>query len=183
MTVHAVSRQERATDLEIKRFVHVNVVCSDFDKSFEFYTEVLGATAHAYLGDDGVDVRPAMGMGDDGAPGFKAVLLYWGDARGGPYIDLLEWTYPPGTEKKPERRSPLGAQDRGLVRVALQVDSVDEWVARLKEYGTRVTTPQDVILGPWRQKLVLFEDPDGTLLELVEFPEGQKRKYPEPSFR
>jgi catechol 2,3-dioxygenase-like lactoylglutathione lyase family enzyme len=164
--------------LEIKRFVHVNVVCSDFEKSLHFYTEILGATLHQRMDNSGVDVRPAMGMGDDGAPEYEAALVYWGDARGGPYIDLLEWKYPDDAAERPERRPPLDAQDRGLVRVALEVDSIDEWLEKLREYGTRVTTPQDVILGPWRQQIVLFEDPDGTLLELVEFPEGQKRKYP-----
>lgn len=165
--------------MEIKRFVHVNVCCRDFEKSLHFYTEVLGATLHQRMDNSGNDVRPAMGVPNEGyAPEYEAALLYWGDARRGPYIDLLEWRYPESTSERHEPRPPLDAQDLGLVRVALETDDLDGFVEKLKDYGSRVTTPQDLILGPWRQKIVLFEDPDGTLLELVEFPEGEKRKYP-----
>lgn len=156
--------------------MHVNICCRDFQKSLHFYTEILGATLHQTMDDAGYDVRPAMGVGDEYAYKYEACLLYWGEARGGPYIDLLEWVEEDGVNTMPEPRPPLGPQDLGLVRIALEVDNVDEWLAKLKSQGVPATTPQDIMVGPWPVKIVLIQDPDGTLIELVEFPNGYSRK-------
>jgi catechol 2,3-dioxygenase-like lactoylglutathione lyase family enzyme len=162
----------------VTRFIHVNVVCSDLDRSVAWYTEVLGARIHQDLRSLGSDLRPCMGQEEEDAPNYKAVLLYFNDKeRGGPYIDLVEWHYDEDADAERSGRPPLEAQDYGLVRIALEVPDIDAARAHVESTGTEIIGPtQDEPVGPWRLKLFLCKDPDGTLIELVEFPEGQTRK-------
>lgn len=159
--------------MQISRIIHTNLVCADLDKSIEFYTQVLGATLHQEADEAGQDTRPMFGL-SDGPVKYRGALLYWGDSRGGPYLDLLEWE-----ESDPDRdiRSPLSAQDRGLVRMALEVDDVVAAEKELREAGVSWVGPiHEIRVGPWMIKIVCFHDPDGTLIELAEFPYGQSRR-------
>ncbi len=160
--------------MKVTRYIHVNVNCTDLEASVRFYVDVLGGQVHEAFHSGDSDLRPTMGVDADGAPGYRAALVCFGGARGGPYIDLVEWT---GAEL-PDRRPPLVAQDLGLVRVALEVEgSLDDWVPRLEAAGSSVVGPiQEERVGPWPIRLLLCRDPDGTLVELVEFPEGQSRE-------
>jgi catechol 2,3-dioxygenase-like lactoylglutathione lyase family enzyme len=162
----------------VTRFIHVNIVCSNLERSIAFYRDVLGASVHQHLASNGSDLRPCMGMGADAAPHYKAVLLYFNDnERGGPYIDLLEWYYDEGDDSDRVARPPVEAQDYGLVRLALQVSDIEEAEQRVRASGAEIVGPiQDEPVGPWRLRLFLCKDPDGTLIELVEFPEGMSRE-------
>jgi catechol 2,3-dioxygenase-like lactoylglutathione lyase family enzyme len=156
----------------VRRFIHVNVVCSDLERSLQFYVDILGAKVHELFDSGDSDLRPTMGVGEEGAPGYRAALVYWGDGRGGPYLDLLEWR---GGDLA-KRQWPLSAQDVGLARVALEVDDIDEWLGHLTAIGVDILGPvQEEIVGPWTLRLFLCRDPDGTLVELVSFPKGQRR--------
>lgn len=161
----------------VTRFIHVNIVCSNLERSIAFYRDVLGATVHQDLASAGSDLRPCMGMGPNAAPHYRAVLLYFGEKeRGGPYIDLLEWHYDEGDDSERVGRPPLEAQDYGLVRLALEVSDIEEAEHRVRASGAEIIgPPQDEPVGPWRLKLFLCRDPDGALIELVEFPEGMRR--------
>jgi catechol 2,3-dioxygenase-like lactoylglutathione lyase family enzyme len=157
----------------VTRMVHANVVCSSLEKSLAFYIDVLGGQVHQRIVADQTDLRPCMGVDDSGAPFYRAALVYFGGARGGPYLDLVEWS---GAALH-GRRDPLGAQDLGLARVALEVDDLSKHIERLDAHGfPPVGPPQEEKIGPWTLRLALFRDPDGTLVELVEFPEGQRRE-------
>ncbi len=158
--------------IDISRFIHVNVVCSDLAASLEFYVDVLGAQIHEIFESGDSDLREVMGVDSGGAPSYRAALVYWGDSRRGPYIDLVQWI---GGDDR-GRRPPLTAQDRGLVRVALQVDDVDAAARELESRNVPVLGPvHEAPVGPWILRLLLCTDPDGTLIELVTFAEGEVR--------
>lgn len=169
------------------RFFHFNVVCSDFDRSYDFYTRVVGLTAltsksaktDTATGDaapsrtgmmpgegrSGPDDGPAIAraLGFEGSGQYRGCFLYFGDSAKGPYIDLLEWKDP----APPVERT---ARNIGLARVAFQVDNLDEHLARLEQHGVPlVSPPTDVLLGVTRLRVVCFRDPDGVMLEFVEF--------------
>jgi catechol 2,3-dioxygenase-like lactoylglutathione lyase family enzyme len=174
------------------KLFHINVVCMDFERSYAFYTEQLGmiplTRRTAVGGDDGptgpltklpdgrlpgeartkdedqAGSRQALGMSGD--MGSRGVLLYWPGAPQGPYIDLLEWN----DGGYPVERDPRGT---GLARLAIQVDDIEADYARMRAAGVDFTSePVLITLGATAIKIVFFEDPDGTLLELVELAAG-----------
>ena len=166
---------------------HFNVVCSDFDRSYDFYTEVVGmkpltsSSAGTAVGeaarptttsgtrpgegrpgpDDGPQIAELLGF--EGSGEYRGAFLYWGSSRSGPYLDLLEWRDP----LPPVERS---ARNVGLARVAIRVDSLEEHLPRLEEHGVSlVTGPKRFTLGVTDVRVVCFRDPDGVLLEFLEF--------------
>ena len=64
--------------MEVLNIMHVNVVCSDLDRSLHFYEGLLGAKVHQYVDDAETDLRPTLGIGPEGPEEFRAALLYWG---------------------------------------------------------------------------------------------------------
>ncbi|MCW2848457.1 MAG: bleomycin resistance protein [Marmoricola sp.] len=173
------------------KLFHINVVCTDFEKSYAFYTEKLGmvpltrrtaagggapAGALTKLPDgrlpgeartkdaDQEGSRRALGMTGD--MGSRGVLLYWAGMPEGPYIDLLEWN----EGGYAVERTPKGS---GFARLALQVDDIEAEYARMQAAGVEfVSSPTLITLGATAIKIVFFEDPDGTLLEFVELSAG-----------
>ncbi|MCE2391971.1 MAG: VOC family protein [Proteobacteria bacterium] len=146
----------------VRRLIHVNVVCSNLERSLAFYTEVCGARIATEAEDRSDDFLGAMGF--PGGSGYRARLLYFGDALNGPYIDLLEWDVKGGP-------TPLGPRDTGIPRLALLVEDVDESHAELGERGDVkiLGAPLTHTVGSHRVRAFLFEDPDGVLIEFAQF--------------
>jgi catechol 2,3-dioxygenase-like lactoylglutathione lyase family enzyme len=161
---------------------HFNVVCSDFDTSYDFYTRAVGmrpltsSRAGVSGGRVASGLRPGEGrataedgpqiaelLGFEGSGLYRGCFLYFGSSRAGAYLDLLQWQ-----DNGPRvQRSP---RDVGLSRVAIRVDNMQEHLARLDEYGVRtLTAPKELTLGVTRVRVVCFRDPDGVLLEYLEF--------------
>lgn len=162
---------------------HFNVVCSDFDASYDFYTKVVGmrpltSSRAGTAGDTAprAGYRPGEGrprpedaaqvaelLGFEGSGDYRGAFLYFGDHRGGAYVDLLQWA--DGLPAVP--RSPRNV---GLSRVCIHVDDLDIQVARLAEHNVAlVTSPKEFVLGVTRVRVVCFRDPDGVLLEYLQF--------------
>jgi catechol 2,3-dioxygenase-like lactoylglutathione lyase family enzyme len=60
--------------------------------------------------------------------------------------------------------------------MALEVDDVVAAERELQQAGLSWVGPiQEVQVGPWMVKMVCCHDPDGSLIELTEFPYGQRR--------
>jgi catechol 2,3-dioxygenase-like lactoylglutathione lyase family enzyme len=172
------------------KLFHINVVCTDFEKSYTFYTELVGLVPLTRRGagipDAAKPTRAADGRlpgeartrPEDGEPssralamegsdmGTRGVLLYWPDSPQGPYIDLLEWNEP----GHPVERTP---REPGLARLAMQVDDIDADYSRMLARGVEfLSEPVPILLGATTIRIVFFRDPDGTLLELVELANG-----------
>jgi catechol 2,3-dioxygenase-like lactoylglutathione lyase family enzyme len=175
------------------RMMHLNIGCSDFDRSYDFYTQVVGLKPvtgevartrkdvapanvsgltskgkrvgeHVTKGETGAIV---LGFSDLGPSTNRGVLLYWDEQPGGPYIDLQQWL------DIPSHKIPRRASDLGIGRLAMFVDKLEPHVARLKKHDVEfVSEPQQTIVGVTRLGIVCFYDPDGTLLEYVEMMDG-----------
>lgn len=166
---------------------HFNIVCSDFDASYDFYTEVVGMTpltsSRAGTGSgegppraQASGFRPGEGrsgpgdgkqiaelLGFEGSGEYRGCFLYFGSSRSGAYLDLLEWK----DNKPPVRRSPRNV---GLSRVAIRVDDMDEQLARLERHGVpTLSEPKELVLGVTQVRVVAFRDPDDVVLEYLEF--------------
>ena len=147
--------------MTVQRLLHFNVVCSNLERSLAFYTEIVGARVAATAENAGDDFLGAMGY--PGGSGYRACLLYFGDARRGPYLDLLEWDLK-GRDGAP------GPRDVGIPRVALGVDDVEASYRELLEKGVEPCgAPVDLQVGEHRVRAFMFEDPDGVLIEYAQF--------------
>lgn len=148
--------------MAITGLVHVNINCSDFDRSKTFY-ELLGFQELWRVPETNTaEVAAAVGM-----PPYrvKGALLLLQNAPAPLVIDLLQWL-------EPHDPAPPYAHlyHRGIARIALSTDDLDGDMARLAAAGV------DFLSAPAQMppdsgmdaRFVCLRDPDGTVLELVE---------------
>ena len=147
--------------MSILGLVHININCSDFDRSLQFY-ELLGfRRAIDVPPTNTVEVAAAVGM-----PPYrvKGALLVLKTANGSLMLDLLEWQEPTDSAPPYEHLYHLG-----IARIALSTDDLEGDMGRLKSQGVAfLSEPASVsIAGQPTTRFVCFKDPDGTVLELV----------------
>jgi catechol 2,3-dioxygenase-like lactoylglutathione lyase family enzyme len=150
--------------ISVERVMHVNVNCSNLERSLGFYRDVVGLVPASHT-----NPVPQDGAGFDmpGQVQWDAHILQ--DFRGfaGPAIDLLEWKRPGPTGHPPSEPNHLG-----LARVCLSVPDLDAVFERAVSAGAAwVTPPVEVPVEPDRgssRRVFLCRDPDGTAIEFVE---------------
>jgi catechol 2,3-dioxygenase-like lactoylglutathione lyase family enzyme len=137
---------------------HVNVNCTNLERSLEFYR--------------GLGFEEVYDIPDCRVPGLgpvpqrgRAKLLRFGTDPRGALLDLIEWTEPP-TDGTPYPH----LAHAGIARICLRVKGLDELIAELRARGVRfVDEPAEPGLLGYRQKFVCVLDPDGSVIELMEF--------------
>ena len=147
------------------RFSFLAINCADLDRSIEFYSSVLGFTPLARFSPERQD---GGALGIDGEIEFE--MAYLDDPRGqGAFaLDLVQWRTP-GATGAPSRE----ANRLGPFRLALYTDDIDRDHSALVDLGVRCwSPPAHLEMGPGIPPLraLLFDDPDGTVLELIEPP-------------
>jgi len=148
--------------MSITGMVHVNINCSDYERSRVFY-EQLGFEVIAPVPErNTAEVAAAVGM-----PPYRVrgALMGLRGARVPLVIDLLEWVEPCDASRPYEHLYHLG-----IARIALASSDLDADMQRLERCGVEfLSPPAEVTLeGGHRSRFVCFYDPDGTVLELVE---------------
>ncbi|HIA46719.1 MAG TPA: hypothetical protein EYN96_01800 [Candidatus Hydrogenedentes bacterium] len=156
---------QRATsngdDMNISGMVHVNINCSDFDRSVEFYKS-LGFKLLAMVPERNTpEVAAAVGMPPYLVKG--GLMLLPGSTM---MIDLLEW-------KEPHDDAPPYSHlyHLGIARLAMSTTDMDADVATLKSRGVELISEPATVGGGGgmpASRFVCFKDPDGTILELVQ---------------
>jgi catechol 2,3-dioxygenase-like lactoylglutathione lyase family enzyme len=144
------------------RLFHVNVNCSDLERSRRFYTEGLGLEIGAHTAP--AETQPGTAFGLARARWDASILLGPRGYDGGA-IDLLEWHEPPPAGSPPAR-----LLDTGFQRLGLRVPDLDAALARVGALGgCGWSEPFSHALADGGDiRLVLVDDPDGTAIELVE---------------
>jgi catechol 2,3-dioxygenase-like lactoylglutathione lyase family enzyme len=151
--------------IPIQSVMHVNLNCSDLERSLAFYTEALGLVPAAHT-----NPLPQAGF-PMGAAGRQPDSVQWDawilqDSRGfaGPGLDLLQWKLP----------EPVGtpypvANHLGLTRIGVAVPDLDTAHRRIAELGHRcLSAPTDVPVGNGgAARICVALDPDGAMVELV----------------
>jgi glyoxylase I family protein len=127
--------------LQLNKVHHIAIICSDYRRSLDFYTRLLGLTVKAE------NYRPETGS-------YKTDL-----ALGGEYvIELFSFNNPPERVTAPEAA--------GLRHLAFEVDDVDAAVTQLESMGiAHEAIRTDAATG---KRFVFFYDPDRQPLELYE---------------
>ena len=148
--------------MNINGLVHVNINCSNFDRSLRFY-ELLGFQKVIDVPPKNTpEVAAAVGM-----PPYtvKGALLILQNSKTPLMIDLLEWQEP--TDNRPPYPN---LYHLGIARIALSTNDLDSDIAFLKSEGVEfLSDPATVkIENQPETRFICFKDPDGTILELVE---------------
>lgn len=127
--------------MKFNRIHHVAVICSDYQKSKEFYVEKLG-----------FEIENEVFREERNS--YKLDLKVAGVYQ----IELFSFPNPPERVNSPEAR--------GLRHLAFEVDDVEKTAAELNEKGIETEPVRiDEITG---KKFAFFKDPDNLPLEVYE---------------
>jgi catechol 2,3-dioxygenase-like lactoylglutathione lyase family enzyme len=161
---------------------HCNLNVRDLKTSYAFYRDVLGLDMTLYLapaeqpktnGSLGDSLRNPDGSEfTDEQMRFAATLMAVRTDSRSP-IDILEWAEP-----KPYGEPYRSPTNLGIMRVAFEVDDIEAARARLLLTGHTPVGPVETWnMGEFgERKVVIFRDPDGIMLELIEqLPTGGPR--------
>ena len=149
----------------IKSLFHVNVNCSNFERSLRFYKMVgfkvvLDIPAVAE-GAGNSNTSRGLGFPDSNA---RAAIMSLSDDPHATRLDLIEWTKPRDDEKPYARLNHLG-----IARIALFTKGLRDEYARLKREGVEfISEPVVIRTGAGTALFACFYDPDGTVPELIE---------------
>lgn len=127
--------------LPIHAIHHIAIICTDYEKSKRFYTEVLG-------------LQVIQEIYREARQSYKLDL-----AIGGQYvIELFSFPNPPARPSRPEAA--------GLRHLAFAISSVEEGKMHLEAHGVQV---EEIRIDEYTgKKFTFFEDPDGLPMELYE---------------
>lgn len=147
---------------------HENINCRSMRRSFPFYQDVLGLDYifRRVAREPQAATVGALGQGVTGQVYFDAPFFGLRADQRNP-VDLLEWSIPKPVGKP--YRSPLNL---GMIRLALEVDAIEPARDHLLHLGLKgVSRIEEWDMGDFgARKVVIFRDPDGVYLELIERP-------------
>jgi catechol 2,3-dioxygenase-like lactoylglutathione lyase family enzyme len=150
--------------IQLKRIGHIGILVSDFERSFRFYTEVLGCR---------VTNRRKR------ADGSETAFLRFDDM----HHDFVIATAPPGVDVEA-----AGQSQRLIQQIAFEVEDRDEFLkslAHLHAHGVKLVNGPLIHglesgdnLGGSGSRSFYFQDPDGNRLEIytdmMRVPNGEE---------
>lgn len=127
--------------MKINRIHHVAIICSDYHKSKQFYTEILGfSVIEETYRQERNSYKLDLSVGNTGQ------------------IELFSFPNPPKRLSRPEAC--------GLRHLAFEVNNIEETVINLQNKGVETEEIRlDEITG---KRFTFFKDPDGLPLEIYE---------------
>jgi catechol 2,3-dioxygenase-like lactoylglutathione lyase family enzyme len=149
---------------QIGGIFHINMNCSNFERSRAFYESVGFRMAIEFPEGRYPDVERGLGIGEHRVRGALFVI---GETSNPTFLDLLEWDGP-----KDEARLRAEPTAIGSPRLALWTQALDAEVERLSGLGVCFSSEPVSVTGPTGQtgRFVCFPDPDGHIVELLEVP-------------
>ena len=128
--------------LQLNKVHHIAIICSDYQRSLDFYTHVLGLRVLAeHYREERQSYKTDLALGDDYI------------------IELFSFPSPPSRLTRPEAV--------GLRHLAFEVDNIDESVHELDALGiNHETVRTDEYTS---KRFLFFQDPDGLPIELYEY--------------
>ncbi len=142
------------------RFHHAAISTPDLNRSVRFYTEVIGCReAWSFNWESGSAEADAMTDLKDSAA--NAVMLKLGDS----FLEIFEFSSPVPAPGDPERP----VCDHGITHICLQVQDLHAEYERLLAAGMKFHS------APLTQEsgyVIYGRDPDGNVVELIEFTEA-----------
>lgn len=127
--------------MKLNKIHHIAIICSNYEKSKKFYTEVLG-------------LKPKNEVFRKERDSYKLDL----EVNGQYQIELFSFPNPPERLSFPEAA--------GLRHLAFEVENIEEAVGELKRKGIEVEPIR--VDESTEKKFTFFTDPDGSPIELYE---------------
>ena len=127
--------------LKLNHVHHIAIICSDYQKSKHFYTEILG-------------LKIVREVYREHRQSYKLDLEVAGQYQ----VELFSFPDPPARPSRPEAA--------GMRHLAFGVDDIDEAVAHIKQHGI---IAEPIRIDEFTDKrYTFFADPDGLPIEFVE---------------
>ena len=127
--------------MKIARLHHIAIICSDYERSKEFYTKVLG-------------LRIEREVFREKRHSYKLDLSLDGQYL----IELFSFPNPPDRPSYPEAA--------GLRHIAFGVEDIESWARHLESMD--IPAEPIRIDGQTNKKFIFFNDPDNLPIELYE---------------
>jgi catechol 2,3-dioxygenase-like lactoylglutathione lyase family enzyme len=139
----------------------LSVNCTNLERSLEFY-KAIGFREVAEIGESGGGgLEKGLRIP---SPRARGRLLRLGTGPDGVRLDLIEWLSP-----RTEGRAYPRLNHAGITRIALHTSHLQKTYEELKSRGIEFYSEPQVLQSVGGSSLfVCFEDPDGTVLELIE---------------
>ena len=138
--------------------VHVNVNVTDIERSVEFYKR-FGFEVMYVFSNDPADAEKGTFIGSSGR---GAVMSISDDPRASCKIELIQAPSPTAAPERVEGQAGVG-------RIAIRTKNLLAYVEKLSKLGIEPATPVQEIEIVGASRYVIYHDPDGVLLELIEF--------------
>jgi lactoylglutathione lyase len=152
--------------VSISEIHHVALAVSDMERSIAFYRDILGfrKTLDMPLGSPSLDRLLRMKPGTTG----RSVIMQQGLSLVGE-VELVQFFPAPSTPTPAKGAGGIGAF---LLSFAVRDEEMADVYQRLLKQGIKCySEPQEVELPKFgAMQAVVFEDPDGTMIELVQLP-------------
>ena len=146
----------------ISKILQANINCSNLERSLEF-CRLLGFRVNLRLR-EGANPAIDRGFGLENSYGRGALLILGHDLRV-TRLQLIEWRRPKSRAKPYAKVNHLG-----ICRIVLTTCNLGREYRRLKAHGVKfIAEPQVLHTGVGAARFACFYDPDGTVLELIEF--------------
>ncbi|WP_312469747.1 VOC family protein [Neobacillus sp.] len=127
--------------MRLTKIHHIAIICSDYQKSKDFYVQILG-------------MKPVQEVYREDRDSYKLDL----EVNGYYQIELFSFPNPPERPNYPEAV--------GLRHLALEIEDIEEAVSYLKGQQIKV---EAIRVDPFtKKKFTFFADPDGLPIELYE---------------
>jgi lactoylglutathione lyase len=126
-------------------FVHTSIRTSDIDKSIDFYTRLM-------------DLKL---LSRREIPQNNAEIAFLQDSEGrGARLELTFY-------RKQKKFIQADYEERLFDHIAFEVESMERIISRMRKENVTITD-EPFRLGPTGPLIAFVEDPDGTLIELIE---------------
>lgn len=126
-------------------FVHTSIRTSNMDRSIDFYTRVMGLKLLSKHEIEQTDAEIAF-LQDPEGKGAKLELTYY---------------------RKQKKFIQADYEDRLFDHIAFEIKDMDKIISKLRTEKVTITD-EPYRLGPTGPLIAFIEDPDGTLIELIE---------------
>ncbi|TXK75876.1 VOC family protein [Paenibacillus sp. N3.4] len=149
--------------MEFQGFFHVGIIVSSLEKAVSFYSDILGLEVSVGPTDvfDGEEISLGLGV-----PGTRLRVAYLKSAEN--FIQLMEFEEP-----KSPVDAPLPLHAFATTHFSFYVKDIEETKLELESKGIEFFSPINIVPDSLVavlkvRKWVIFRDPDGVLIEIVE---------------